>query len=404
MKATAQPISHSELFLRFLKLGCIAFGGPVAHIGFFREHFVQRHKWLSESAFGDLVALCQFLPGPASSQVGFAIGYLRGGIVGAFLAWLGFTLPSAILMLAMGLGLATLGGLPTTGVLTGLKLAAVAVVAHAIWGMAGALCSDRPRALLALFSASGVLLMGGAAAPVLAIGTGAVLGWVLLRQTAKHSETPRPSASIASQTPKGWPFLMAFAALLLGLPLLRSAHPDGLVAVIEAFYRAGSLVFGGGHVVLPLLDAFTVATGWIDTSTFMAGYGMAQALPGPLFAYSAFLGATITPGPGGLPGGLLALVAIYLPSWLLMLGTLPYWNRLRRVASLKAALMGANAAVVGLLVAAFYDPVWSSAVVDARHLAFAMIAFALLRFGRVPPALLVLGCALAGAICLPGLQ
>jgi chromate transporter len=378
----------AEIFLSFLKLGCMAFGGPVAHLGYFQAEYVRRRQWLTESEYADLVALCQFLPGPASSQVGFAIGYRMGGVAGAFLAWLGFTLPSALLMIGFALGLSTLGDLDGAGWIAGLKLAAVAVVAHAIWGMAAKLCPDRARALIALISAAVLLLMANALWQVGVIAGGAVAGYWLFR--ARTAETGPIAEEAASPSKRGWPYLAIFALLLVGLPLLRAVSPDGSLAVTEGFYRAGSLVFGGGHVVLPLLDAFTVGQGWIDKDSFLAGYGAAQALPGPLFAFSGFLGASLSVGPGGVAGGILALLAVYLPSWLLVLGALPYWERLRRLKSAQAALMGTNAAVVGLLLAACYDPIWTAAVTDSTRLAFALIAFALLRYGSVPPWLLVL--------------
>jgi len=386
MKADRHHLS--EIFLSFLKLGCVAFGGPVAHLGYFQEEYVRKRKWLKESDYADLVAFCQFLPGPASSQVGFAIGYRMGGVVGAFLAWVGFTLPSAILMIGFALGLSTLNDLDGAGWIAGLKLAAVAVVANAIWSMAAKLCPDRARALIALISAAVLLLMANALWQVGVIAGGALAGWSLFRGRISNPHSATQERGSASK--KGWPYLAIFTLLLIGLPLLRGINPDGGLAVTEGFYRAGSLVFGGGHVVLPLLDAFTVGQGWVDKDSFLAGYGAAQALPGPLFAFTGFLGASLSAGPGGVAGALLALLAVYLPSWLLVLGALPYWERLRRLKSARAALMGTNAAVVGLLLAAFYDPIWTVAVTDSTRLAFALVAFALLRYGSVPPWLLVL--------------
>jgi chromate transporter len=379
-------ISLTTIFLSFLRLGCVAFGGPVAHLGYFQEEFVNRRKWMKEEEYADLVALCQFLPGPASSQVGFAIGHRQGGIVGAFMAWIGFTLPSAVLMIGFALGLMTIGDIAHAGWVTGLKLAAVAVVANAIWNMAKSLCPDRQRALITLASAMFLLLVSGALWQIVVIGAGAVIGWILFRHTIEEREIqPSPTGSN-----KGWLFLAAFVLLLLCLPALRAFFPNESLAVMDAFYRAGSLVFGGGHVVLPLLDAYTVQLGWVSQDTFLAGYGAAQALPGPLFAFSAFLGSSLSMGPGGIGGGILALLAIYVPSWLLVLGAMPYWERLRHVGFTRAALKGTNAAVVGLLIAAFYDPVWSTAVTDGTRLAFALGAFALLRFSPVPPWLVVL--------------
>jgi chromate transporter len=390
---------HSTIFLSFLKLGCVAFGGPVAHLGYFREEFVRRRRWISESEYADLVALCQFLPGPASSQVGFAIGHRRGGVPGALLAWLGFTLPSALLMIGFALGLSVLGDLSGAGWIAGLKLAAVAVVANAIWGMAAKLCPDRPRAIIALMSAAVLLLVASALWQIAVIAGGALVGWWLFRGTAAEANTTAEARG-GSPERRGWPYLMVFAGLLIGLPVFSELTGGGWSAMVEGFYRAGSLVFGGGHVVLPLLDSFTVGRGWIDQSQFLAGYGAAQALPGPLFAFSSFLGTSLSVGPGGVTGGVLALLAIYLPSCLLVLGALPYWERLRGLTPARAALMGTNAAVVGLLLAAFYDPIWTAAVTGPIHLAFALAAFALLRFGSLPPWLLVLVSAGLGQLCL----
>jgi chromate transporter len=384
------------IFLSFLRLGCMAFGGPVAHLGYFQEEFVRRRKWIREHEYADLVALCQFLPGPASSQVGFAIGHSRGGIRGAFLAWTGFTLPSAVLMIGLAAGLTAFGDMEGAGWIAGLKLAAVAVVANAIWSMAGKLCPDRARALIALGGAAFLVLMPGAVWQIAVIAAGALTGWALFRKRCQ----PKPEGPWKKPLRSGWPYLAAFGMLLMGLPIAREFHPGGLIAVLEGFYRAGSLVFGGGHVVLPLLDSFTVGQGWVDEETFLAGYGAAQALPGPLFAFSGFIGASLTAGPSGVWGGIVALLAIYLPSWLLVLGVLPYWQRLRRMQSAQAALMGTNAAVVGLLLAAFHDPIWTTAVTDSTRLAFALIAFALLRFASTPPWLLVLASAGAGALIL----
>jgi chromate transporter len=283
------------------------------------------------------------------------------------------------------------------GWISGLKLAAVAVVANAIWNMAEKLCPDRDRALIALGSAAFLLLTPGALWQVAVIAAGAITGGALFRRRCQ------PKHSVPDKEPlrSGWPYLAAFGILLVGFPIVREFHPGELIAVVDGFYRAGSLVFGGGHVVLPLLDSFTVGQGWVDEETFLAGYGAAQALPGPLFAFSGFLGASLHAGPSGVWGGILALLAIYLPSWLLVLGALPYWQRIRRMQAAQAALMGTNAAVVGLLLAAFYDPIWTAAVTDTTRLAFALIAFALLRFASTPPWLIVIASAGVGALLLP---
>lgn len=384
--------SVAEVYLVFFRWGFLGFGGPVAHLGYFQKDFVQKRQWLTDSEYADLVALCQFLPGPASSQVGFAIGLKRAGIAGAFAAWVGFTLPSAALMIGFAYGLSALGAVQEAGWIIGLKLAAVAVVADAIWNMAAKLCPDRERALLALGAAAVLLLMVDAIWQVAVIVLGGLAGWLLFRNRAQ----PKTGAETAEMRRSGWPYLAAFFALLLGLPLAYELQGGDWLAVTEGFYRAGSLVFGGGHVVLPLLESFTVGRGWIDQDTFLAGYGAAQALPGPLFAFSSFLGASLSAGPGGVTGGVLGLIAIYLPSWLLVLGAIPYWERIRRFKAAQAALMGTNAAVVGLLLAAFYDPIWTAGVTAPSRLAFAFLAFGALRFAKLAPWALVLLCALAG--------
>lgn len=385
-----------QIFLSFLKMGCIAFGGPVAHLGYFQDEFVKKRRWISESEYADLVALCQFLPGPASSQVGFAIGHTKAGVPGAFLAWIGFTLPSALLMIGFAAGLSTLGDIRDAGWITGLKLAAVAVVAKAIWDMASKLCPDCNRALIALASTVILLVTTHAFWQVAVIAFGGLAGWLLFKSKTKTvEERPRIQERKARF---GWLYLLAFALLLIGLPIAKETYPDTLIAFIEGFYRAGSLVFGGGHVVLPLLDSFTVGQGWLRQDTFLAGYGAAQALPGPLFAFSGFLGASINAGPGGMTGGLLALIITFLPSWLLVLGTLPYWKRLRGSKSAQAALMGTNAAVVGLLLAAFYDPIWTTSITDSSRFVFALVAFSLLKFSSTPPWLLVVLSAGAGTL------
>ncbi len=397
MSEERQTGSVAEVFWAFLKLGCLSYGGPVAHLGFFRKEFVQKREWIGDAAFADLVALCQFLPGPSSSQVGFALGYRRAGLVGAFAAWVAFTMPSAVLMIAFAFGMASLGDLTGAGWVAGLKLAAVAVVADAIWNMAPRLCPDRPRALIALGSTA-LLVVGDAVRwQLVAIAFGVCVGWLLYHRADNHLDLQERVVSRG----RGWPWLAVFAALLVTLPWLANAlPPDSTVAVVNGFYRAGSLVFGGGHVVLPLLEAFTVDPGWISGSEFLAGYGAAQAVPGPLFTFAAFLGTDIDAGPGGIPGGLLALVAVYLPSWLLVLGVLPYWDKLRSLSAARAALMGANAAVVGLLMAAFYNPIFFVAVTTPLRFAFALTAFALLRYGRAPAWVVVILCGVGGQVLL----
>jgi chromate transporter len=402
----------AEIFLAFLKLGLTSFGGPIAHLGYFREAFVLRRTWLDEAGFADLVALCQFLPGPASSQVGFSLGVLRGGgVAGGLAAWAGFTLPSAFLLLAAALGAATLDGPLAHGILHGLKLVAVVVVAQAVFGMARTLTPDRPRAAIALAAIALALLPGGPAGQVAAIVVGALAGLWLCRGAAApitgHLAFPvrRPAAVVA---------LLLFALLLLLMPLLAAWYQVPLsaaghqvplpaaghqgVALFAAFYRAGALVFGGGHVVLPLLQAETVAPGWVSPDSFLAGYGLTQAVPGPLFTFSAYLGAVSGPAPHGLAGAAIALVGIFLPGLLLVYGTLPFWDALRRRPQAQAAMRGANAAVVGILAMALYNPVWTSAVLSPRDFAFAAAGFTLLMLWKLPPWVIVLLLGAAGGL------
>lgn len=373
-----------DIFLTFLRLGCYAFGGPTAHLGYFHEEFVKRRKWLSEGDYADTVALCQFLPGPSSSQAGFAIGLGRGGILGAFLAWVGFTLPSAALMIAFALGLGYAGDLSQAGWISGLKLVAVAVVANAAWGMAKSLCPDRARVTIAGLVTIGLLL---ASHPFLQLGAillGGIAGYALYKRQ-DHTSATTPTNHAGSKR-MGSVYLFLFFLLLIGLPVASQIFSQNqTIETGDAFYRAGSLVFGGGHVVLPLLESYTVQQGWISESSFLAGYGAAQALPGPLFAFSSFLGTGINQGPGGVSGGIYALLMIYLPSWLLVLGAIPFWARLRTFNAARAALLGANAAVVGLLFAALYDPIWKSSIGSNLSLVFAVCAFIALKFWKAPP-------------------
>src|SRR5262249_45472733 len=345
------PGTWPEVLAVFLKLGLTSFGGPVAHLGYFHTEFVERRRWLDEQSYVDLVALCQFLPGPASSQVGIGTGLLRAGIPGALAAWVGFTLPSAVAMVLFAYGLGTLEDALGTGWLHGLKIAAVAVVAQAVWGMAQSLCPDRARATLAVMAAVVVLLAPSALGQIGAIAAGGVIGLALLRDDAG-------APGSALDVPIGRGFALAclalFFALLAGLPLLAAAVPSQPLALIDSFYRSGSLVFGGGHVVLPLLQAEVVPRGWVTNDAFLAGYGAAQAVPGPLFTFAAYLGAVMRPEPNGWLGATICLVAIFLPSFLLVFGALPFWAALRGAPRAQAALRGINAAVVGLLLAALY--------------------------------------------------
>ena len=395
--------SRLEIFTTALKLGCTSFGGPVAHLGYFHEEYVRRKRWLSEAAYADLVALCQFLPGPASSQLGFSIGLLRGGLPGGLLAWAGFTLPSAVLMTLCGYGVAAVGDVSQAGWLKGLKLAAVAVVVQAVWAMAAKLCPDRVRASAAIVAAGIALSFSTHAwAQVAVLTAGGLFGWIALRENAGGQ---RPMTDVVFAVPglgrKGALLSLAlFFVLLVGLPLGRSATGNPALAVFDGFYRSGALVFGGGHVVLPLLQTETVTPGWVANDRFLAGYGLAQAVPGPLFTFAAYLGAVLTPPrPGGWIGAVLCLAAIFLPSGLLVMGVLPFWENLRRRPLAQAALRGANAAVVGLLLAALYQPVWTGAVHGTAEFTLTLAAFGLLVFWRCPP-WLVVGLAAGGGATL----
>jgi chromate transporter len=382
-----------EVFLVFFRLGLTSFGGPIAHLGYFREEFVARRKWVEERAYADLVALCQFLPGPASSQVGISIGLAQRGLPGAFAAWVGFTAPSALALILFGLGVAKYGEFLDAGILHGLKLVAVAVVAQAVWGMARGLCPDALRVTFAMLAAIAALAWPTAFGQVGVIAAGGVAGLVLLR-----AETDDRHVALGIDVSRGLAVtaLALFFVVLAGLPVLAAAYPSHALALIDTFYRAGSLVFGGGHVVLPLLQSEVVPPGWVTKDTFLAGYGAAQAVPGPLFTFAAYLGAVMGPAPNGWLGGTICLAAIFAPSFLLVIGALPFWDDLRRYARMQSALRGINAAVVGLLLAALYDPVWTSAIGGRADFGLALAAFALLVFCKVPPWLVVLFSALGG--------
>jgi chromate transporter len=388
--------SPFEVLLVFLRLGLTSFGGPVAHLGYFRAEFVERRRWLDEHAYADIVALCQFLPGPASSQTGISIGILRAGLPGALCAWFGFTAPSALAMVLFGYGLTAFGNLADSAWLHGLKIVAVAVVAQAVWGMARNLCPDRERATIAVGAAMLVLAIPSAPGQIGAIAAGGLIGWALLRdgrqapaQDSLAIHFPRALSAAA---------LVSFFALLIGLPVLTAAVPSHTLALINSFYRSGSLVFGGGHVVLPLLQAAVVPPGWVTNDTFLAGYGAAQAVPGPLFTFAAYLGTVMGPAPAGWLGGLICLLAIYLPSFLLLIGVLPFWDGLRRRLGVRSALRGVNAAVVGVLMAALYRPVWVSAILGPADFAIGILAFLLLTLWAVPPWLVVIFGAAAATI------
>jgi chromate transporter len=377
-----------EVLRIFLRLGGTSFGGPVAHLGYFRAEFVERRSWLDDHTYSDIVALWQFLPGPTSSQVGITIGLMRAGLLGAVAAWIGFTMPSAVAMILFGYGVTRFGDLSGAAWLHGLKIVAVAVVAQAVWGMARSLCPDRERATIAVAAAILALAVPSAIGQVGAIAAGALIGWGLLGAAA----APGSDAPLAVHVPRAWSVAAAvlFFGLLIGLPLLAAAVPAQPIRLLDSFYRSGSLVFGGGHVVLPLLQAEVVPPGWVSNDAFLAGYGAAQAVPGPLFTFAAYLGTVMGPAPNGWAGGLFCLVAIFLPSFLLLLGALPFWDGLRRRPAVQSALRGVNAAVVGLLLAALYRPVWTSAIFAPQDFAIGIIAFLLLALWAVPPWLVVI--------------
>ena len=385
-----------EVLLAALRLGLTSFGGPVAHIGYFRDEYVTRRRWLDDAAYADLVALCQLLPGPASSQVGIAVGMRRAGLPGGIAAWVGFTAPSAAALILFGYGVSAFDHLVVQGWLRGLKVVAAAVVAFALLGMARSLAPDARRATIAIAAAVAMLLWRSPLAQVLVIVIAAAAGRLLLQGVVPPAGagTPnvrtRPFAAVAS--------LALFAILLGGLPILRQFVTSEPLEVFDAFYRSGSLVFGGGHVVLPLLQAEVVPQGWVTSEQFIAGYGAAQAVPGPLFTFSAYLGTMMRGSVGGWSGGLFTLLAIFLPSFLLVAGILPFWERLRTFRPLRAAIAGVGAAVVGLLLAALYDPVWVTAIRTPTDLALGLAAFAMLAWWKIPPWLVVLAGSAAGAM------
>ncbi|MFD0980118.1 chromate efflux transporter [Tropicimonas aquimaris] len=381
-----------EVFAAFLKLGLTSFGGPIAHLGYFRDELVTRRGWLGDHAYADLVALCQFLPGPASSQVGFALGMMRAGWLGALAAFTAFTLPSALLLLAFALSASAISGPLGTGILHGLKTIAVAIVAQAVWGMACTLCPDRARAGIAVGAVALLAFLPGAFGMVAVIIFGALVGLALGSGTGTpiggHLTMPVRSA-------QGGIALAVFIALLCLLPL--TAGGSQALAVFDSFYRAGALVFGGGHVVLPLLQAETVAQGWVTPDAFLAGYGAAQAVPGPLFTFAAYLGAVLGPEPNGVAGAAIALVAVFLPGFLILVGVLPFWDRFRSMAAAQSLMQGANAAVVGILGAALYDPVFTSAIGGPKDFALALACFVLLMAWKAPPWAVVIVAAAGGA-------
>ena len=390
---TSDKTSVVTVFLTFLRLGLTSFGGPVAHIGYFHDEFVVRRKWLDQRAYADLVALCQFLPGPASSQVGIGIGLSRAGLPGAVAAWTAFTMPSALALILFAYGLLEFGDAVSSGALHGLKVVAVAVVAQAVWTMARTLCPDKQRASLAVLATIIVLAVPSPFVQVGMIVIGGFVGWAMLR-----ADAPTDHVELGVHLPRyiSITALVLFFAGLIGLPLLAAAYPSQTMALVDSFYRSGSLVFGGGHVVMPLLQSEVVPPGWVSQDAFLAGYGAVQAMPGPLFTFAAFLGAAMNVGPNGIIGGMICLVAIFASSFLLVIGVLPFWDSLRRIGAVQNALLGVNAVVVGLLLAALYDPVWTSAILSASDFGLGLAAFTLLVFWKTPPWLVVILTAAVG--------
>jgi chromate transporter len=395
MAAMSPPGGLAEVATTFLKLGCISFGGPIAHLGYLRAELVEKRRWMDDAHYADLVALCQFLPGPASSQVVFGLGMHRAGLLGALTASLCFTLPSALLMIGFAYGIGAAGDLRGAGWLHGLKLAAVAVVAQAVWGMGKKLCTDRARVSICIAAAAVLLGVSGALAQIGVIAGGGLAGWWLHRGTLAASAPPGAAAAPRHHLLAAGA-LVLFFALLAVLPALARATESRSVAELDSFYRSGSLVFGGGHVVLPLLREEVVPSGWLSDDQFLAGYGAAQAVPGPMFTFAAYLGAAMHPGPDAWVSGLWCLFAILLPAWLLVGGALPFWHGVRAQRWAQAALAGANAAVVGVLLAALYRPVITEAVRDPLDVAAALVAFGLLEHWRLPPWLVVIAMAATG--------
>jgi chromate transporter len=387
--------SFLEVLWVSTRLGLTSFGGPIAHLGYFHEEYVKRRKWIDEQSYADLVALCQFLPGPASSQVSIAIGILRARLLGGIAAWIGFTLPSALALIAFAFGIGAFARASDAGWLHGLKIVAVAVVAQAVWGMARSLCPDRERATIAIVASIFTLAWPSAIGQLSTIVISGLVGAVIFpgRTSSSLSQTRFPIGKKTGIT--AW---VIFFALLVGLPFYRQISPSHVLDVFDSFFRVGSLVFGGGHVVLPLLQTEVVGPGWVTNELFVAGYGAAQAVPGPLFTFSAYLGTVMSSEPNEWSGAFLALCAIFLPSFLLVIGALPFWNLLRSVPIFQSALKGINAAVVGLLLAALYNPVWTSAIYSPADFALGLVAFGLLMFWKFPPWLVVVLTAVGGEL------
>ncbi|PEN38426.1 ChrA protein [Bacillus toyonensis] len=377
-----------EIFLVSFKLGLTSFGGPVAHLGYFHHEYVQKRKWMDEKSYGDLVALCQFLPGPASSQVGMGVGLLRGGLLGAIISWIGFTLPS-VLVLVFFASFLNQFEIGSTGWIHGLKLVAVAIVAHAIWGMAQKLTPDRNRATIAIVTAAIALLWPSSWTQIILILLSGLIAW-LLYKTPQNAQVYKIQISISKTMASSC--LILFFGLLLLLPILRPLSPH--IALFDSFYRSGSLVFGGGHVVLPLLESEFVQNGLMTKEQFLAGYGLTQAVPGPLFTFASYIGAVLN----GTTGAVIATIAIFLPAFLLVIGVLPFWDSVRKVPAIQGALLGVNASVVGILIAAFYDPIWTSTIMNASDFVFASLLFGLLTFWKTPPWIIVILGAFGGYV------
>lgn len=373
-------MKYFDVFLTALRLGLTSFGGPIAHLSYFHDEYVKKKKWISEHAYADLVALCQFLPGPASSQVGMAIGLSRAGIFGAILSWIGFTLPSALILILFGLGLSHLDIAAHGHWLHALKVVAVAVVAHAVLGMGKKLCPDKERITIAAVSSVIILFTNSALVQILILIVAGIFGIFFLKNTSELPHEPLHQG----RKRVGAIFLTLFVAFLFLLPVMRGLYPEQSIKLFDSFYRAGALVFGGGHVVLPLLQAEVVPSGWVSNDLFMAGYGVANAIPGPLFAFSSYLGAVSTISPNGWEGAILCLIAAFLPSFLLVVGALPFWEKLRSLPKIRQSMLGLNAAVVGILLAALYNPVWTSAIHSNKDFALALVGFMLLEHWKLP--------------------
>lgn len=379
-----------EILLVSTRLGLTSFGGPTAHLGYFHEEYIRRRKWLDEKSYSELVALCQFLPGPASSQVGIGIGVIHGGILGGITSFIGFTMPSVIALILFAI-LVQGFDVSDAGWIHGLKIVAVAVVAHAVFGMAKNLAPDLLRKAILLVSLTISLLWQTTFSQVAVILLAAIVGYLVYQ---KHDDKEEPTVHFPISRKFGVACLGLFFGLLIVLPILRDLFSSTMIAMFDSFYRAGSLVFGGGHVVLPLLEREFVPTGWISEEAFLAGYGVAQAVPGPLFTFASYIGAAMH----GWVGGIVATIAIFLPAFLLVFGTLPFWQLLRKNNKVKGAFIGINAAVVGILIAAFYDPIWTSTIFKPIDFAFAAILFSMLSYWKVAPWIVVATGVLGGLL------